>query len=100
MFWRIGENMVLHSKQFSISCLFYGKDSLMNSFLVNPCLVICVHQVTEMTHQASCPYCGCYFFKILIKIPFIFEHQPFLLWSLASIVSKYEFLVVSIPDYH
>lgn len=92
--------MVLHSMQFSMTCLFHGKDSLMNYLLVNPCLVVCVHQVTQITHQASCPYCDCYFFKILIKIPFIFDHHPFLLWSLASGVWKCEFLVVSIPVYH
>lgn len=78
LFWRTGENVILHMVQFSIACLFHGQHSLMNSLLITPCLAICVHQVTQI---ASCPYYHCYFFKILIKIPFIFDHQPFLLHS-------------------
>lgn len=88
--------MVLHSMQFGMICQFTGKDSIMNYFLVNPCLVICVHLINDTPGLMS--KMSLLFFQI--KIPFIFDPQPFLLWGLASVDWKYDFLVVSIPDYH
>lgn len=88
------EKMVLHSMQFGMICQFNVKDSIMNYLLVNLCLVISVHLINDTPGLKS----ELLFFQI--KIPFIFDPQPFLLWGLAAVVWKYDFLVVSIPVYH
>ena len=67
--------MVLHSMRFRMIYLFYEKDNLTNSLLVNPSLVICCNAMTHGKYgnnrvvakslavtnekESKCSRCGC-----------------------------------------